>query len=43
MIRFGSIIIFKYVPDTSSVSDSLNGLTSTGTDMEVNLCNNKTQ
>ena len=28
MIRFGSIIIFRYVPDTSSVSETLNGLTS---------------
>ena len=28
MIRFGSIFIFRYVPDTSSVSETLNGLTS---------------
>ena len=28
MIRFGFIIIFRYVPETSDVSDSLNGLTS---------------
>ena len=28
MIRFGSIIIFRYVPDTSNVSETLNGLTS---------------
>ena len=28
MIRFGSIIIFRYVSDTSNVSETLNGLTS---------------
>ena len=35
MIRFGSIIIFRYVPDTSSVSETLNGLTSISSNRSI--------
>ena len=39
MIRFGSIIIFRYVSDTSNLSETLNGLTSNTIPKAIKLFN----